>query len=55
MLKGEVCYQLGEREILFKEGESLFFNGKIPHVPVNKGKEIALMLVIYLLEILQHK
>jgi transcriptional regulator with XRE-family HTH domain len=50
MLKGEVNYRLGEKEILFKEGESLFFNGRIPHVPTNRGKEKALMLVIYLLE-----
>ncbi len=49
VLKGEVTYQLGEETIVLGAGDSLFFNGKIPHVPINQASEPASMLVIYLL------
>jgi len=49
ILKGQVDYHLGQEVICLQEGDSLFFNGRIPHVPVNSGTETASMLVIYLL------
>ncbi len=49
VLKGEVTYQLGEETVVLRQGDSLFFNGKIPHVPINQTNEPASMLVIYLL------
>ena len=49
ILKGEVEYHLGDEIVLLKKGDSLFFNGKTPHVPVNKTSEVASMLVVYLL------
>lgn len=49
LLKGQVEYHLGNEIVRMQTGDSLFFNGKIPHVPVNKSKELAIMLVIYLL------
>jgi len=49
MLKGEVEYILGEKSIILKAEDSLFFNGKIPHKPINHGGETASILVVYLL------
>jgi mannose-6-phosphate isomerase-like protein (cupin superfamily) len=47
MISGECFYTIGEEEVLLKEGDSIFFDGRIPHVPVNKGKISAKMLVLY--------
>lgn len=49
VLKGAIEYQLGSETIEMQEGDSLFFNGKIPHVPVNRTDKPASMLVLYLL------
>lgn len=47
MLSGECHYVIGEEEVLLKEGDSIFFDGRIPHVPINKGKVSSKMLVVY--------
>ncbi len=47
MISGECFYTIGEEEVLLKEGDSIFFDGRTPHVPVNKGKISAKMLVLY--------
>lgn len=47
MIAGECFYTIGNEEVLLKEGDSIFFDGRIPHVPVNKGKFSAKMLVLY--------
>lgn len=49
VLKGEVAYHLGEEIVYMQQGDSIFFNGKIPHVPVNTSQEPVSMLVVYLL------
>ncbi|MEO0897230.1 MAG: XRE family transcriptional regulator [Bacteroidota bacterium] len=49
MLKGEVDYILAEKTLTLKSEDSLFFNGKIPHKPINKSGEVASILVVYLL------
>ncbi len=49
LLKGEVEYHLGEQIVHMREGDSLFFNGKVPHVPINRADKPASMLVLYLL------
>ncbi len=49
VLKGEVEYRLGDDTVLLQTGDSLFFNGQLPHVPVNRSTETASLLVIYLL------
>ncbi|MDJ1484363.1 XRE family transcriptional regulator [Cytophagaceae bacterium YF14B1] len=49
LLKGEIEYHLGDEVVVMQEGDSLFFNGKIPHVPVNRTTLPASILVIYLL------
>lgn len=47
MLSGECMYRIGDDEVLLKEGDSIFFDGRIPHVPVNRGTLPAKMLVFY--------
>ncbi|MEG0852044.1 MAG: XRE family transcriptional regulator [Flavobacterium sp.] len=47
ILSGECWYIIGEEEVLLKEGDSIFFDGRIPHVPVNKGNTPSKMLVLY--------
>ena len=47
VLAGECYYAIGEQEVLLKEGDSIFFDGRIPHVPINKGKVASKMLVVY--------
>ncbi len=47
MLSGECVYSIGEDEVLLKEGDSIFFDGRIPHVPINRANGSAKMLVLY--------
>ncbi len=47
MLSGECAYVIGDEEVLLKEGDSIFFDGRIPHVPINKSMSSAKMLVLY--------
>ena len=49
VLRGSVEYHIGEDTVRLEAGDSLFFDGRIPHVPVNRGGELASMLVVYLL------
>lgn len=47
ILTGECWYIIGDEEVLLKEGDSIFFDGRIPHVPINKGSVSSKMLVVY--------
>ncbi len=47
VLNGECHYSIADQEVVLYEGDSIFFDGRIPHVPVNKGKATCQMLVIY--------
>jgi len=49
VLEGSLDYHLGDEIVKLKEGDSLFFNGKIPHLPSNTGEKTAKLLVIYML------
>lgn len=49
LLDGEVDYWLGQEAVSLNTGDSLFFNGRIPHVPQNKTNKVARILVIYML------
>jgi len=49
MVEGEVEYVLDKEAISLSTGDSLFFDGRIPHVPQNNSENTAVMLVIYLL------
>ena len=47
VLNGECHYIIGQDEIFLREGDSIFFDGRVPHVPVNREKKVLVMLVIY--------
>lgn len=49
VLRGEVEYHIGEHVVKMEAGDSIFFDGRIPHLPVNSSEEVCSMLVIYLL------
>ncbi|MES2063633.1 MAG: XRE family transcriptional regulator [Bacteroidota bacterium] len=50
ILNGTIEYQLGEDTHTLNQGDSMLFDGRIPHTPKNKGKEKASMLVVYFFE-----
>jgi transcriptional regulator with XRE-family HTH domain len=50
ILSGEIEYQFNEDKILLKQGDSMLFDGHIPHTPKNTGTQTASMLVIYFFE-----
>ena len=49
VLRGEVELVLGEETLRLSTGDSLYFDGRIPHVPRNRGRAVASVLVIYLI------
>lgn len=48
MLEGAVEYWIENEMITLRQGDSLLYDGRLPHVPVNSGKSAAKMLVVYL-------
>lgn len=50
VLSGEIEYQFNEEKIKLNQGDSILFDGRIPHTPVNLGSETAIMLVVYFFE-----
>jgi transcriptional regulator with XRE-family HTH domain len=50
VLSGEVEYQFNEEKIMLNQGDSILFDGRIPHTPKNPGTTEARMLVIYFFE-----
>jgi len=49
IVKGAVQYELDNETFELEEGDSLFFDGNIPHVPKNETDAEAMILVIYLI------
>lgn len=49
VLQGKVDYILDKEMLTLYEGDSLFFNGNIPHVPKNNSGLLIRMLVVYIL------
>jgi transcriptional regulator with XRE-family HTH domain len=47
MVKGAIQYKLGSETFELEEGDSLFFDGNIPHVPKNESSADAVLLVAY--------
>ncbi len=47
MLCGEVDFHLGNEAVSMRPGDSLYFDGEIPHYPENTGDFPAQLLVIY--------
>ena len=51
VIKGSLNYELGDKVFDLEEGDSLLFNGNIPHLPKNHNRTDAQLLVIYFIEI----
>jgi transcriptional regulator with XRE-family HTH domain len=49
LISGNIDYLLGNITLTMHEGDSLFFDGRVPHLKINKSEETANILVIYLL------
>ena len=50
VLTGEIEYQFNEEKIVLSQGDSMLFDGRIPHTPKNMGTQTASMLVVYFFE-----
>ncbi|WP_295674774.1 XRE family transcriptional regulator [uncultured Mucilaginibacter sp.] len=50
VLSGKVEYQFKEEKIVLNQGDSMLFDGRMPHTPINLGTTEASMLVIYFFE-----
>jgi transcriptional regulator with XRE-family HTH domain len=50
ILHGQVEYQFNDDKIILNQGDSMLFNGRIPHTPKNLGTTTASMLVVYFFE-----
>lgn len=48
VLQGDCTYQIGTESVTIGEGDSIFLDGRIPHVPKNTGSTPCIMLVVYL-------
>jgi uncharacterized cupin superfamily protein len=49
LASGTIDYKLGDATITMEEGDSLFFDGRVPHLKINRSGQTARILVIYLL------
>lgn len=49
VLRGQVDFLLGDEALLLATGDALYFDGRIPHVPRNRGRAPATLLVVYLI------
>ncbi|MFV9551793.1 helix-turn-helix domain-containing protein [Algibacter sp. PT7-4] len=47
LIKGDIKYKLENKTFNLKEGDSLYFDGRIPHVPENNLDTESVLLVIY--------
>ena len=50
IITGSVDYHFGDDVYQLKQGDSMLFDGRMPHTPKNPGKTKASMLVIYFFE-----
>jgi len=50
ILHGRCNYHIGEEVIELKEGDSLYFDASVPHMPVNNSKGNVVMLVFYFIK-----
>jgi transcriptional regulator with XRE-family HTH domain len=50
VISGDVSYEIDDQTYTLSAGDSLLFDGRLPHTPTNTGKEKAIMLVIYFFE-----
>lgn len=50
ILEGQIEFRVGDDIVPLDAGDSLYFDGRIPHLPVNRKKKPAKLLAIYLLK-----
>ena len=50
ILSGEIEYQFNEESYRLSQGDSMLFDGRVPHTPKNLGNATASMLVVYFFE-----
>lgn len=50
IISGEITYEFGEQFYALKAGDSMLFDGRMPHTPKNTGNTKASMLVVYFFE-----
>ena len=51
MISGSVRYIFRDQEIVLNEGDSMLFDGRMEHNPVNLGESTARILVVYFFEV----
>jgi transcriptional regulator with XRE-family HTH domain len=49
ILDGELDFKIGAETIKMSRGDSLYFDGRLPHVPVNNTQNNASLLAVYIL------
>jgi transcriptional regulator with XRE-family HTH domain len=49
LISGSIEYLLGKEILFLEEGDSLFFDGRVPHLKINHSGKQARILVIYLM------
>jgi transcriptional regulator with XRE-family HTH domain len=47
MISGSCEYQINNETIQLEEGDSIYFDASVPHLPINKSRRKAVMLVLY--------
>lgn len=52
LLSGTVDYLIGDQTYTLHEGDSLFFDGRLTHVPVNNCSVPCKMLIVYFFDAL---
>ncbi len=50
MLSGELAYRIGDDRVKLAPGDTLFFDGTIPHSPIHDGNTPVTLLVCYFLK-----
>jgi transcriptional regulator with XRE-family HTH domain len=47
VISGSCEYHINNEVVILDEGDSIYFDASVPHLPVNKSKRKVIMLVIY--------
>ena len=50
MISGSVMFNFEDEHIEFNQGDSILFDGRIPHSPQNIGRDKAVMIAVYFFE-----
>lgn len=49
LISGTCDYLINNEKVVMEEGDSLYFDASVPHLPINHSKEQVVMLVVYFL------